>query len=153
MAPYYQISISCFLEDIDPISKISSIYSTDRRAFLVPAFPNKIKIDVKASPLTLAPLAIAGFLVAGLVAWQYSDRLGHCWLAGFLLFGVCFAGSLYCNVRKFLDASFHVICVALAVASLQVSLQLLTIAHRDQFDGFLRSCFFVVRFLFYYIFC
>ena len=39
-------------------------------------------------------------------------------LLGFLLFGVCFAGSLYCNVRKFLGASFHVICLALAVACL-----------------------------------
>ena len=64
-----------------------------------------------------APLAIAGFLVAGLVAWQYSDRLGYYRLVGFSLFGVCFAGSLCCNVRKLLDASFHVICLALAVAS------------------------------------
>ena len=95
---------------------------------------------LKASPLPPAPLAITGFLVVGLVAWQYSDRLGYCWLAGFLLFGVCFAGSLYCGVRKFLDADFHVICLALAVASLLVSLQLLTIAHCDRFDGFLR-CF------------
>ena len=94
-----------------------------------------------------APLAIAGFLVAGLVAWQYSDRFGYCWLVGLLLFGVCFAGSLYCNVRKFLDASFHVICLALAVASLLVSLQLLTTAHCDRFDGLLRCCFFVVWFL------
>ena len=68
--------------------------------------------------MPLAPLAIAGFLVAGLVAWHCPDLFGYCWLVGFLLFGVCFAGSLYRNVRKFLDASFHVICLALAVASL-----------------------------------
>ena len=104
---------------------------------------------LKASPLPPAPLAIAGFLVAGLVVWQYSDRLGYCWLVGFLLFGVCFAGSLYCNVRKFLDASFHVICLALAAASLLVSLRILTTAHCDQFDDVLRCCCFVVWFLFF----
>ena len=112
-------------------------------------FRISLLFHLKASPLPPASLAIAGFLVAGLVAWQYSDRLGYCWLVGFLLFGVCFAGSLYCNVRKFLDASFHVISLALAVASLLVSLQLLTIAHCDRFDGLLRCCFFVVWFLFY----
>ena len=37
----------------------------------------------KASPLPPAPLAVAGFLVAGLVAWEYSDRL-----AGLLDFAV-----------------------------------------------------------------
>ena len=30
---------------------------------------------LKTSPLLPAPLAVAGFLVAGFVAWQYSDRL------------------------------------------------------------------------------
>ena len=88
-----------------------------------------------------APVAIAGFLVFGLVAWQYSDRLGYCWLVGFLLFDVCVAGSLYCNVPKFLDVGFHGISLALAVASLLVSLQLLTSAHCDRFDGLLRCCF------------
>ena len=78
------------------------------------------------------------------MAWQYSDRFGYRWLVGFLLFGVCFSGSLYCNVRKFLDASFHVICLALAVASLLVSLQLLTIAHCDRFDGLLRCVGFLL---------
>ena len=63
--------------------------------------------------------------------WSYY-RLGYCWLVGLLLLGVCFAGSVYCNVHKVLDASFHVICLALAVASLLVSLQLLTIAHCDR---------------------
>ena len=102
-------------------------------------------VYLKASPLPPALLAIAGFLVDGLVAWQYSDRFGYCWLVGFLLFGVCFAGSFYCNVRSFLDVSFHVICLALAVVSLHVSLQLLAIAHCDRFDGLLR-CFLVVWF-------
>ena len=32
-------------------------------------------IYLKASPLPPAPLAVAGFMVAGLAAWQYSDRL------------------------------------------------------------------------------
>ena len=40
---------------------------------------------LKASPLPPAPLAVAGFMVAGLAAWQYSDRL-----AGLLGFAVCF---------------------------------------------------------------
>ena len=43
---------------------------------------------LKASPLPPAPLAVAGFMVAGLAAWQYSDRL-----AGLLDFAVCF---LFC---------------------------------------------------------
>ena len=30
---------------------------------------------MKASPLPPAPLAVAGFMVVGLVAWQYYDRL------------------------------------------------------------------------------
>ena len=58
----------------------------------------------------------------------------------FLLFDVCFAGALYCNVRKFLDVSFHVICFGLAVASLLVSLQL----HCDEFDGLLSCCVVVI---------
>ena len=112
-------------------------------------FKQEFQYYLKASPLPPAPLAVSGFMVAGLVAWQYSDRLGYCWLVRFLLFGVCFAGSLYCNVRKFLDASFHVICLALAVASLLVSIQLLATAHCNQFDGLLRCFFFVVWFLFH----
>jgi hypothetical protein len=40
-------------------------------------------IYLKASPLPPAPLAVAGFMVAGLAAWQYSDRL-----AGLLGFAV-----------------------------------------------------------------
>ena len=86
----------------------------------------------KVSPLPPGPSAIAGLLVAGLVAWQYSDRLGYCWLVGFLLLGVCFTGSLYCNVRKFLETSFYVVCLASAVASPLVSPQLLTTAGCDQ---------------------
>ena len=65
------------------------------------------------------------------------------------MYGLCFARSLNSDVRKFLDASFQVICFALAVASLLVSLQLLTTALCDQFDGFLRCFLFVVWFLFY----
>ena len=99
------------------------------------------------------PLAIAGFLVAGLVAWQFPDRLGYCWLVGFMLFGVCFAGSLYCNVPKLLDVSFHGISLASAVASLLVSLQLLTTAHCDRFDGLLRCCFLWLSGLFIKILC
>ena len=38
---------------------------------------------LKASPLPPAPLVVAGFMVAGLAAWQYSDRL-----AGLLGFAV-----------------------------------------------------------------
>ena len=38
---------------------------------------------LKASPLPPAPWAVAGFMVAGLAAWQYSDRL-----AGLLGFAV-----------------------------------------------------------------
>ena len=56
------------------------------------------------------------------------------------MYGLCFARSLNSDVRKFLDASFQVICFALAVASLLVSLQLLTTAHCDQVDGLLRCC-------------
>ena len=104
---------------------------------------------LKTSPLPPVPLVIAGFLVADLVAWQYSDRFGYCWLVEFLMFGVCFACSLYCNVRKFLDVSFHGMSLALAVASLVVSLQLLAFAHCDRFDGLLRCYFFVVCFLSY----
>ena len=99
-------------------------------------------VYLKAWPLPPAPLATAGFFVAGLGAWQYSDRFGYGWLVGFLLFGVCFAGSLYCYVRKFLDASFHVICLELVVASPLVSLQLLATVHCHRFDGLLRCCFF-----------
>ena len=42
----------------------------------------------KASLLPPAPLAVAGFMVAGVAAWQYSDRL-----AGLLGFAVWF---LFC---------------------------------------------------------
>ena len=38
---------------------------------------------LKASPLPPAPLAVAGFMVAGLVAWQYYDRLAG--LFGFVV--------------------------------------------------------------------
>ena len=67
---------------------------------------------LKASPLPPAPLAVAGFLVASLVAWQSSYRL-----AGLLGLAVCsfvlpvlsagvFVGSLLsvCQLR------FHVTC-------------------------------------------
>ena len=47
-----------------------------------------------------------------------------------------------------LDASFHVICLASAVASVLVSLQLLATAQGDRFDGLLRCCFFVVWYCF-----
>ena len=53
-------------------------------------------IYLKGSPLPPAPLAVAGFMVAGLAAWQYSDRLD--W---------------------FLDVSFHVVFLVFADASLQ----------------------------------
>ena len=36
----YQISISCFLEDIDPIFKILEKYIMDLHEFPVPAFPH-----------------------------------------------------------------------------------------------------------------
>ena len=45
---------------------------------------------LKASPLPPAPLAAAGFIHAGLVAWQYYDRL-----AGLLGFAVCFLFRYY----------------------------------------------------------
>ena len=70
-----------------------------------------------------------------------------CWVFAVFVF-VFVRGSLYCNVRKFLDVSFHSISLALAVASLLVSQQLLTIAHCDRFDGLLRCYVFVARLLF-----
>ena len=48
---------------------------------------SRIQRYLKASPLPPAPFTIAGLLVAGLEAWQYLDRLGYCWLVGFLLLG------------------------------------------------------------------
>ena len=45
-----------------------------------------------------APLAVAGFMVAGVAAWQYSDRpagLLACWV---LLSGFCFASTLCWSV-------------------------------------------------------
>ena len=64
---------------------------------------------LKASPLPPAPLAVAGFMVAGLVAWQYSDRL-----AGVLGFAVWFSFCWYCLLECllahwFLDVSFHAV--------------------------------------------
>ena len=53
-------------------------------------------IYLKASPLPPAPLAVAGFMVAGLVAWQYSDRL-----AGLMGFAVCFFVLLVPSVGVF----------------------------------------------------
>ena len=54
-----------------------------------------IIINLKASPLPPAPLAVAGFMVAGLMAWQYYDRLaGLLDFAVWLLFVGVFAGSL-----------------------------------------------------------
>jgi hypothetical protein len=38
------------------------------------------------------------------------------------MYGLCFARSLNSDVRKLLDASFQVICFALAVASLIISI-------------------------------
>ena len=46
---------------------------------------------LNASPLPPAPLAVAGFMVAGLAAWQYSDRLAGLLV---LLSGFCFASTL-----------------------------------------------------------
>ena len=53
------------------------------------------QLYLKASPLPPAPLAVAGFMVAGLVAWHYYDRL-----AGLLGFTVwfCFASTLCWSV-------------------------------------------------------
>ena len=64
---------------------------------------------LKASPLPPAPLAVAGFMVAGLAAWQYSDRL-----AGVLGFAVWFSFCQYCLLECslahwFLDVSFHAV--------------------------------------------
>ena len=42
---------------------------------------------LEASPLPLAPLAVAGFMVVGLVGWQYSDRLAG--LLGFAVWFLC----------------------------------------------------------------
>ena len=52
-----------------------------------------------SSPLPLAPLAVAGFLVADLVAWQYFDRFAGC--LDFRCSGFCFARSLCWNVGWF----------------------------------------------------
>ena len=59
-----------------------------RRAESVQSLRSFVQNYLKASPLPPAPLAVAGFMVAGLAAWQYSDRL-----AGLLGFAVCF---LFC---------------------------------------------------------
>ena len=69
------------------------------------------------------------------------------------MYGLCFARSLNSDVRKFLDGSFQVICFALAVASLLVSLQLLTIAHCDRFDGLLCFCLWLSGFCFIKFLC
>ena len=55
-----------------------------------------VYLSLKASPLPPAPLAVAGFMVAGLVAWQYSDRL-----AGLLGFAVWFFVLLVLSVGVF----------------------------------------------------
>ena len=99
---------------------------------------------LKASPLPLAHLAVAGFLVAGPVAWQYSDRLTGLLGCLVLLSEFCFASTLLL-VRWFLDVSFHAICLVFAAASIQH----LTSAHcfktsgSDRSDGF-RCVFFVL---------
>ena len=109
-------------------------------------------IHLTASPLPLppAPLAIVGFLVAGLVAWQYSDRLGY--LLACFVFAVWY---LFCSFSllqcaQVSGSEFHDICLASAVASL-----LLTIAHcfktlsSDRVGGLLRCYFCIVWCLFY----
>ena len=55
-----------------------------------------ITLYPKVSPLPPAPLAVAGFLVAGLVAWQYSDRL-----AGLLDLAVRFFAVLVSSAGLF----------------------------------------------------
>ena len=54
------------------------------------------KVYLKASPLPPAPLAVAGFMVVGLVAWQYSDRL-----AGLLDLAVRFFAVLVSSAGLF----------------------------------------------------
>ena len=64
-------------------------------------------------------MAVAGFMVAGLVALQYSDRLAG--LLGFAFSRLCCWYSLLeCLLaRKFLDVSFHATFLLFAAASLQ----------------------------------
>ena len=70
----YEIHIQAFVDCIN--GKLIIVQSSSPQIYL------------KASPLPPAPLAVAGFMVAGLAAWQYSDRL-----AGLMGFAVCF---LFC---------------------------------------------------------
>ena len=61
-------------------------------------FLNDVRpIYLKASPLPPAPLAVADLLVAGLVAWQYSDQLAGVLASWICLFGfrllVLFVGA------------------------------------------------------------
>ena len=55
-----------------------------------------VYIYLKASPLPPAPLAVAGVMVVGLVAWQYSDRL-----AGLLDLAVRFFAVLVSSAGLF----------------------------------------------------
>ena len=96
-----------------------------------------------------APLAVAGFLLAGLVAWQYLILIGlvPCWLGVFLLFGVFLAGSLCCNVCWFACCwmlAFMSFLLGSAFASL--SLQPLSIAHCCKTLSFDRLVYCVVVF-------
>ena len=94
---------------------------------------------LKASPLPPAPLAVAGFMVAGLAAWQYSDRLaGLLECAVWFLF--CEYSLLECLLaRWFLDVSSQATFLAFAAASPQP----LPLEHcfkalgSDRFDGLL----------------
>ena len=55
-----------------------------------------VYLSLKASPLPPAPLAVAGVMVVGLVAWQYSDRL-----AGLLDLAVRFFAVLVSSAGLF----------------------------------------------------
>ena len=74
---------------------------------------------LSAFPLPLAPLAVAGFMVVALVAWQYSDRLAGllCFTFWFLF---CWYSLLECLLARWsLDVSFHATFLVFAAASLQ----------------------------------
>ena len=88
-----------------------------------------IYIYLKASPLPPAPLAVAGVMVVGLVAWQYSDRLAGLLDLAVRFFAVLvssaglFAGSLASGC--YFPCHFVGICSCLATAlELRVALRL-----------------------------
>ena len=68
LIPYYQISISCSLEDIDPIFKISRTFKTDLRDFWRTSFP-------KTSIFWISKLMRLPRMFFFKVIWIFLDQL------------------------------------------------------------------------------